>query len=446
MKRRSLWIVVSTLLALSLILVACAGGTPTAAPTEPPEEAAEATEAPEGEEPAENTLEIFSWWTAGGEAEGLQAFFDVYSERYPEVEIVNAAVAGGAGTNAKAVLQSRMQGGDPPDSFQVHGGAELLVTWVEPGSMMDPVSPIYEQEGWTDVYPDQLLEMLRHEGELYAVPANVHRGNVLWYNQAIFEEHDLEPPTRFDEFVRTAETLDEAGVTPLALGDTNAWTAAHLFEDVLLGVLGPDGYRGLWTGETDWTGAEVQEALEITDQMLNFVNEDHAALTWDGAAQLVVDGEAAMTIMGDWAAGFFKANDFAPEEDFGWTPAPGTQGSFVIVNDSFGLPQGAPHPENAANWLRVVGSKEGQEAFNPIKGSICSRLDCDPSVYGPYLQSSAEDFAAGELVPSEVHGSAAPPEFATEFNDIVNIFVTNRDADAAQQSLQEACVDSGMCQ
>ncbi|MDR7482072.1 MAG: hypothetical protein QN183_01360 [Armatimonadota bacterium] len=40
--------------------------------------------------------------------------FEVYRKRHPRVEIINATVAGGAGTNAKAVLKSRMQGGDPP--------------------------------------------------------------------------------------------------------------------------------------------------------------------------------------------------------------------------------------------------------------------------------------------------------------------------------------------
>ena len=29
-------------------------------------------------------IEIFSWWTAGGEAEGLQALFDIYSKLYPD--------------------------------------------------------------------------------------------------------------------------------------------------------------------------------------------------------------------------------------------------------------------------------------------------------------------------------------------------------------------------
>ncbi len=70
-------------------------------------------------------LEMFSWWTAGGEADGLNAMYTLYRKAYPKVEIVNATVAGGAGTNAKAVLSTRLTGGDPPDSFQLHAGLEV---------------------------------------------------------------------------------------------------------------------------------------------------------------------------------------------------------------------------------------------------------------------------------------------------------------------------------
>ena len=64
-----------------------------------------------------NQLEIFSWWTGGGEEEGLLALFDVFHKYYPDVEIINATVAGGAGTNAKAVLKTRMLGGEPTRFF-----------------------------------------------------------------------------------------------------------------------------------------------------------------------------------------------------------------------------------------------------------------------------------------------------------------------------------------
>ena len=135
-------------------------------------------------------LEIFSWWTAGGEAEGLQQFFRVYREQNEGVRIVNATVAGGAGANAKAVLKNRMLGDDPPDSFQVHAGQELIDTWVQPGRM-EPITDLWEDEGWRDVFPEQLTELVTSDGEIYAVPANVHRGNVLWYNKKVFAQNGL---------------------------------------------------------------------------------------------------------------------------------------------------------------------------------------------------------------------------------------------------------------
>ncbi len=424
MSRSHRWsLYVALLLILTLLLAACA---------QP------ATPAPA------KKLEIFSWWTAVGEAEGLEAMFTVYRQKYPGVEIINAAVAGGAGAQAKAVLKTRMLGGDPPDSFQVHGGAELIDTWVKTGYMED-ITDLWKSEGWMDKFPKQLIDLVSHEGKIYSVPVNVHRGNVLWYNKKIFDQYGLQPPTTFDEFFQVAEALKAKGVTPLALGDKLKWEAAHLFETVLAGVLGAEKYRGLWTGQTPWTGPEVAQAFEIFGRMLDYVNEDHAAHTWDSATQLVLDGKAAMTIMGDWSHGYFLSKGAKPGVDYGWVPAPNNKGLFMVVTDTFGLPKKAPHREQAIAWLKVCGSKEGQEAFNPKKGSICARLDCDRSKFDVYLQSSMDDFARDQLIPSEVHGSAAPEGFATAFNDIIFNFVTSRDAKAAMEALQKACVENKMC-
>jgi len=393
---------------------------------------------------AARQLEIFSWWTAGGEADGLNAMFEIYKKKFPGVEIINATVAGGAGTNAKAVLKTRMQGGKPPDSFQVHGGAELVDTWVKTG-FMEPITSIAQSEGWRNILPKDLIEIVSFQGEMYSVPVNVHRGNVLWYNKKIFDDNKLKAPTTWEEFLKVAETLKAKGIAPLALGDKNKWEAAHLFEDILVATLGPEGYRGLWSGKTSWTGSGVKRALENYAKILPFVNSDHAAGTWDSAAQMLIDGKAAMSIMGDWAAGYFTSKGWKPNVDYGFAPAPGTAGTFVVVTDTFGLPKKAPHREQALNWLRVAGSKEGQEAFNPLKGSICARTDCDRAKFDAYLQSSMADFAKNKLVPSEVHGSAAPEDFATQFNDIVNLFVTRRNVAGTQKALQAACVSAKMC-
>ncbi len=292
-------------------------------------------------------LEIFSWWTAGGEAEGLKALFDAYHKQYPAVQIVNATVAGGAGTNAKAVLKTRMLGGDPPDSFQVHAGHELIDTWVRTGYMA-PLTDLFKSEGWTTAMPRGLIEILTYKGDIWSVPVNIHRANILWYNKKILADAHLDPPTTFDQFFKTADALKAKGVVPFVLGDKEGWEAGHAFETVLIGTLGADGYRGLWTGKTAWTSPKVAAALETFKKMLSYANTDHAALTWDGAAEYIGGGKGAMMVMGDWENGWFTSKNV---KDYGWAPAPGNTNVYDALSDSFGMPKKARDRDNVMAFL-----------------------------------------------------------------------------------------------
>jgi len=383
----------------------------------------------------EKRLEVFTWWTAGGEAEGLAKMQEIFLKQNPDVEFINAAVAGGAGSNAKAVLATRMQGKNPPDSFQVHAGLELIGTWVV-ADAMEPLNFIFEEEGWLSKYPKGVIDIISQNNKIYSVPVNIHRSNVLWYNKAIFDKLKLKAPETINEFFAVAEKLADNGITPLALGDNGIWASTHLFENILLGCLGPAKYRGLWNGSTAWDSAEVKDAIKTFVKVLSYTNSDHAALSWDAAAQYVIDGKCAMTIMGDWSHGYFKAKGLNPGKDYGWVPSPGTSGSFNMLSDSFCLPKGAPHREIAIKWLKVCGSKEGQDAFNPIKGSIPARTDADRSLYDIYLLSAMDDFAKNEIVPSVAHGAAASEAWASKINDVMTILVSSGNVDDAASQFQ----------
>jgi len=397
-------------------------------------------EEPIAEEPAEvpalsGEVEVFSWWTAGGEAEGLQAMIDIFNEKYPDVEFINATVAGGAGTEAKPVLIARMTGGDPPDSFQIHAGHELIDTWGV-GDYLEPVNFIFEEEGWLDFYPEDMISILSKGDDILSVPVNIHRSNVLWYNKAVFEENGIEAPTTFDEFFAAADVLKAAGITPLAMGE--AWTAKHLFENVLLGVIGADDYVGLMDGSVRWDSDGVKEAIQTFVDLLDYVNADNSALGWDAAAQYVIDGTAAMTVMGDWAEGYFKSKGLTPDVEFGYVPSPGTSGIFMALSDTFCLPKGAPNRDNAIAWLKICGSKEGQDAFNPLKGSIPSRTDADISLYDVYLKSAIADFSSNIITPSITHGAAVSETWSTAIGDVITLLLADKDVDAAAAALQAA--------
>ena len=151
------------------------------APAAPGVAPAAATAVPAEAGAAGSALEIFSWWTSGGEVEALNALYEIFSAQYPDVEIQNAALAGGAGQggNMKALLETRMMGGQPPDSFQVHLGRELIDSNVIPGRM-EPLDWLYEEAGFNEVFPKELIDIASYDGKPWSVPGNIHRSNVLW--------------------------------------------------------------------------------------------------------------------------------------------------------------------------------------------------------------------------------------------------------------------------
>lgn len=426
--------------ALLVALIASACG-----PAATPAPEIEGPPEPAGTEPSAGggEVEVFSWWTAGGEADGLAAMVEVFDAEHPEFTLANAAVAGGAGTNARAVLATRLSANDPPASWQGHAGQELIGTYVAAGQIQ-PLNDLYEANGWLELMPETLIPLISLDGNIYSVPVNIHRANVLWYNPEVLAANSIEVPTNAEEFFAAAATLQAAGVTPLAMGE--AWTAMHLFETVLLGTVGADTYNALWDGTGDWDSPEVTEAIETFAAALDYTNSDASTLSWDQAAQLVADGDAAFTVMGDWAEGFFKGLGLAPMEGFGWAPAPGTDGVFQFLSDSFVLPVGTPNPEGSSAWLTVAGSKAGQEAFNPIKGSICARTDCDPSLFDEYLQSAMEDWSTDVVVGSLTHGVVANDNWKAEINTALGLFLADRDVAAFQSALATACASTGACQ
>jgi glucose/mannose transport system substrate-binding protein len=392
---------------------------------------------------AEAKLEIFSWWTSGGEAAGLDQLFAAFKATSPNVEIVNAAVAGGAGSNAKIALQTRLSGGQPPDSWQSHPGQELFNLYVDPG-YTETVTALFTEQGWDTAYPQGLIDQVTKDNEKYLVPVGIHRGNVMFYNKKVLADNGIEvgDTLSWDQFKAAADTLKAAGVPALGLGDKDTFAAPMYFENQLLGVLGPEAYVGLWDGTTPWNDAKVTTAIEDFAWVLDYLNPDHAALTWDGALDVVIAGKAAFTSMGDWAWG--NVVNQKVEDQIGYVTHPGTDGAFVTVVDGFTLPKGAPDPINSANWLRTVGSVSAQEAFAPYKGCIPARTDIDASKFSGYFTWSIDGLASVPSVPSMAHGAAASPQFQQAIFDATVSFIVDKDVAAYQTALEQGASDAGI--
>src|SRR5579863_2443248 len=94
-------------------------------------------------------VEIFSWWTTGAEQKALSALLSQYTDMYP-VQVINSAAANAA--TAQTTLETRLENGDPPDTFQSNGGANL-VSYVGTKSAdvvakLTPLDSLAASEGW----------------------------------------------------------------------------------------------------------------------------------------------------------------------------------------------------------------------------------------------------------------------------------------------------------
>jgi glucose/mannose transport system substrate-binding protein len=410
---------VALAVAASLLMAACGGDDDSG------------SAAPTSAGPVSGKFEFFSWWTGPGDSEGKQALLDLFKKQNPNITIVDAVVAGGSGTNAQAVLATRLQTSDPPDSYQRHAGAELLAD-IQAGVVKDLTS-LYDQQGWRDVFPKSLLDMITVDGKIYSVPVNIHRSNVLWYNPKVLEKAGISgPPKTWSEFLEQAPKLKAAGVTPLTIGPL--WTQEHLLENVLLGELGPDKYAGLWNGSTDWESTEVKAALDMYTNVLKQSNLKQAAADWQPALDPIIEGDAAYNVMGDWANTYFlTAKKQAWETDYNATTAPGTEGVFNFLSDSFTDPVGAKNEAATMAWLKLAGSKEGQDVFNPIKGSVPARIDGDPSKYTGYSAIPFKDWAdtksgSVKTVGSLTHGVVANNAWKADIETALGDFVSSGDS------------------
>ncbi|MEM1285887.1 MAG: ABC transporter substrate-binding protein [Pseudomonadota bacterium] len=365
-------------------------------------------------------VEVLHWWTSGGEAAAVQVLKDSLEAQGYAWE--DMAVAGGGGDAARTTLRARVVAGDPPTAAQLLG---MQVTeWAQEGFLGD-LNDVAAANGWNDVVPAAVQGFGVYDGNWVAAPVNIHRPNWLWMNADIFESNNLDVPTTWDEFNAVAEQLQGLGIIPLAHGG-QPWQDATIFDDVVLGLGGADFYRSaILELDEDALGSDTMVA--VFDQMRTirgFVDDNMSGRDWNLATAMVIRGEAAMQLMGDWAKGEITAAGLTPGGEITCATAPGTEGSFLFNTDFFAMFDVSDADAEAQQALATGILDPGfQEAFNIVKGSIPARLDADPSAFDACGQKSIADLAsaaeAGTLLGSLAHGHGQPSAIQGAIVDVV---------------------------
>ena len=150
-----------------------------------------------------------------------------------------------------------------------------------------------------------------------------------------------------------------------------------VFEAVALGIGGPDFFHKAFV-KLDPATLKSATMMKVFDQMRKmrgYVDSNFSGRDWNLATAMVMNGEAAFQIMGDWAKGEFLAAGKRPGIDFLCASTPGD--GFLYNVDSFAMfdVKGGDKQEGQMLLAELIVGKNFQKVFNMNKGSIPARVD-----------------------------------------------------------------------
>jgi glucose/mannose transport system substrate-binding protein len=375
-------------------------------------------------------LEVSHWWTSGGEANAVSKIAEAWTATGNTW--LDGAIAGG-GDTARPIMISRILGGDPMDAFQFNHGrqAEELI---EAGLLLD-LTDVAEAEGWREkINPPSLLDACTYEGRVYCAPINIHSWQWMWLNNKVYTDLGLAVPTNWDEFVDTADEVQAAGKVPLAVGG-QPWQQAGAFAVMAVALAGQDAYLAVNRDKNAEVagGPEYARVFEAAANARAFAQGANVQ-DWNQATNMVITGDAAAQIMGDWAQGEFALAGQTAGTDYSCLPGLGVNEILDAGGDAFYFPAQDDPEVTAAQkeFAALLLSPEVQVSFNAAKGSLPVRGDVDLGTVNDCTKKGLEILASGNVLPAGT--TLLSPDTNQQINDLMTEFWTTEMSAADAQA------------
>lgn len=387
-------------------------------------------------------VEVLHWWTSGGEAAALNVLKQDLEGQ--GITWRDMPVAGGGGEAAMTALRARVTAGDAPTAVQVLGFD--LLDWTEQADALANLDEVAAAGNWDAVIPAALQRFSKPGDHWVAAPVNVHSTNWVWANKAVLDELGIAQPTSWDEFVAALQKAKDAGKVALAHGG-QPWQEATIFDSAVLASGGPEFYqKSMIDLDPEALGSEqMVEAFNKMEQLRGFVDDNFSGRDWNLASAMVINGEAAFQIMGDWAKGEFLNAGKVPGTDFLCFRVPGTEGTVTFNSDQFMMfAQDDPEATKAQMAMAAaIESPEFQVAFNTVKGSVPARTDVPDTEFDDCGKKGMADLKAaseaGTLLGSMGHGHANPAAVKNAMYDVITAhFNGEYDSQQAAEELVNA--------
>ena len=248
-----------------------------------------------------------------------------------------------AGTTYGNKLRAVMGTPNAPDIFFNWGGGSIK-PYVDAGRLLDLTSTLTGDSGFKDGFIQSVLDAGKLNDKYYGIPMRGMQPVILFYNTTLFAKHDWQPPQTWDALLGLAADVKKAGITPFALGGSDAWTEQMWLEYLVDRFAGPAVFQRIENGDSaGWKDSAILGAAQAARHLVDIgaFGDNYGSVGYvnNAASTLFAKGRAAMHLMGSWefANQLAAAPDFA-KNDLGYTRFPSVSGGKGDIRNVVGNP------------------------------------------------------------------------------------------------------------
>lgn len=298
---------------------------------------------------------------------------------------------------------------DAPDVAAWYAG-NRMAPFVNAG-LFEDVTDVWDNNNLNDELASTAPSMTI-DGKKWGVPYTYYQWGI-YYRKDLFEKAGIAPPTApsasdaiksmdldnmspmqalqalydlkaqsaatpvysWEEFLAACATLKEAGITPITIGSKYLWTTAGVFDYLNLRTNGYAVHNDLTAGKIKYTDSRIQKTFDHWEELVRpgYFIENHAAYSWQEGLAPMVQGEAAMYVMGNFAVAPLREAGLTDDQlEFMQFPVitEGLPMAEEAPTDTFHIPANAKNKEDARKFLAFLASADVQTEVNKILGQL----------------------------------------------------------------------------
>lgn len=326
---------------------------------------------------------------------------------------------------------------DSPDLANWYAG-NRMAPFVTAGQFQD-VSDVWEANGLSDALASAKASMTI-DGKQWGVPYTYYQWGI-YFNRDAYKAAGVEEPKSWDEFVANCEKFKAAGIDCLTTGTKALWPGAGIFDYLSMRTNGYEWHMDLTAGKVAWTDQKVKDVFAQWAKVQPYITANHAALEWEDAAALFVQGKAANYVMGNFAVGVFK-NGGMTNDNLGFMVfpeiTPGLPRAEEAPTDTVHIPAGAQNVDDAKLFLAFVASADAQTKLNAAIGQLPTNKNSTVAAEDPFITAGFASLSSAYAL-AQFFDRDAPAEMAkVGMEGFQEFMVKPENLDAILERLEKA--------